>query len=128
MVKLAILICNVFFVLAAEFVKLAELPCLEDLVFVGNPLEEKHSAEGNWIEEATKRVPKLKKLDGEWLWASLEIFSGYKNWICSTESWKAAKLKKMIGYLSSPRLFLSIGNFMIPVWARMRWKTSRIIP
>lgn len=48
----------------AEFVKLAELPCLEDLVFVGNPLEEKHSAEGNWIEEATKRVPKLKKLDG----------------------------------------------------------------
>ncbi|MBZ3888151.1 Dynein light chain 1, axonemal [Sciurus carolinensis] len=49
----------------AEFVKLAELPCLEDLVFVGNPLEEKHSAEGNWIEEATKRVPRLKKLDGE---------------------------------------------------------------
>ncbi|EAW81123.1 dynein axonemal light chain 1 [Homo sapiens] len=48
----------------AEFVKLAELPCLEDLVFVGNPLEEKHSAENNWIEEATKRVPKLKKLDG----------------------------------------------------------------
>uniref|UniRef100_A0A452TUH4 Dynein axonemal light chain 1 n=1 Tax=Ursus maritimus TaxID=29073 RepID=A0A452TUH4_URSMA len=47
----------------AEFVKLAELPCLEDLVFVGNPLEEKHSADGNWIEEATKRVPKLKKLD-----------------------------------------------------------------
>ncbi|KAB0405579.1 hypothetical protein E2I00_007469, partial [Balaenoptera physalus] len=24
---------------------------------------EKHSAEGNWIDEATKRVPKLKKLD-----------------------------------------------------------------
>lgn len=60
---------TVFFVLAAEFVKLAELPCLEDLVFVGNPLEEKHSSEGNWIDEATKRVPKLKKLDGEWLWA-----------------------------------------------------------
>ncbi|XP_020022314.2 dynein axonemal light chain 1 [Castor canadensis] len=48
----------------AEFVKLAELPSLEDLVFVGNPLEEKHTAEGNWIDEATKRVPKLKKLDG----------------------------------------------------------------
>ncbi|XP_042636954.1 dynein axonemal light chain 1 [Orycteropus afer afer] len=48
----------------AEFVKLAELPCLEDLVFVGNPLEEKHSAEGNWIDEASKRVPRLKKLDG----------------------------------------------------------------
>ena len=63
MVKLAILICNVFFALVAEFVKLAELPCLEDLVFVGNLLEEKHSAE-NWIEEATKTMPKLKKLDG----------------------------------------------------------------
>lgn len=48
----------------AEFVKLAELPSLEDLVFVGNPLEEKHCAEENWIEEATKRMPKLKKLDG----------------------------------------------------------------
>ncbi|XP_008847993.1 dynein light chain 1, axonemal isoform X1 [Nannospalax galili] len=48
----------------AEFIKLAELPYLEDLVFVGNPLEEKHAAEGNWIDEATKRVPRLKKLDG----------------------------------------------------------------
>lgn len=33
----------------AEFVKLAELHCLEELVFVGNPLEDKHFAEGNWI-------------------------------------------------------------------------------
>ncbi|KAM9294412.1 dynein axonemal light chain 1 [Gastrophryne carolinensis] len=48
----------------AEFVRLAELPCLEDLVFVGNPLEEKQTLEGNWMEEATKRLPKLKKLDG----------------------------------------------------------------
>ncbi|KAG9481374.1 hypothetical protein GDO78_010556 [Eleutherodactylus coqui] len=47
----------------AEFGKLADLPCLEDLVFVGNPLEEKHALEGNWVEEATKRLPKLKKLD-----------------------------------------------------------------
>lgn len=47
-----------------EFVRLAELPCLVDLVFVGNPLEEKHSAEGTWMDEATKRLPKLKKLDG----------------------------------------------------------------
>lgn len=52
---------------AAEFVRLAELPLLEDLVFVGNPLEEKYSADSQsaWVEEATKRVPKLKKLDGE---------------------------------------------------------------
>ncbi|KAM9061958.1 dynein light chain 1, axonemal isoform X2 [Sarcophilus harrisii] len=47
-----------------EFVKLAELGCLEELVFVGNPLEEKCSSEGNWIDEATRRVPRLKKLDG----------------------------------------------------------------
>lgn len=45
--------------------RLAELPCLADLVFVGNPLEEKHSAEGNWMDEACKRLPGLKKLDGE---------------------------------------------------------------
>ncbi|XP_051786120.1 dynein axonemal light chain 1-like [Erpetoichthys calabaricus] len=48
----------------AEFVRLAELPSLVELVFVGNPLEEKYSAEGTWTDEASKRVPKLKKLDG----------------------------------------------------------------
>uniref|UniRef100_A0A8C3HHJ0 Dynein axonemal light chain 1 n=1 Tax=Chrysemys picta bellii TaxID=8478 RepID=A0A8C3HHJ0_CHRPI len=50
----------------AEFVRLADLPLLEDLVFVGNPLEEKYSADqqSSWVEEATKRVPRLKKLDG----------------------------------------------------------------
>ncbi|NWX74062.1 DNAL1 protein, partial [Alca torda] len=54
------------FVVAAEFVRLAELPLLEDLVFTGNPLQEKYTSDqkNNWIEEATKRVPKLKKLDG----------------------------------------------------------------
>lgn len=53
-----------FVCVAGEFVRLAELPCLVDLVFVGNPLEEKHSAEGTWMDEATKRLPNLKKLDG----------------------------------------------------------------
>ncbi|NXA91602.1 DNAL1 protein, partial [Melanocharis versteri] len=53
------------FMVAAEFVRLAELPVLEELVFVGNPLQEKYAADQNsWIEEATKRVPNLKKLDG----------------------------------------------------------------
>ncbi|CAL8306268.1 unnamed protein product [Lota lota] len=47
-----------------EFVRLADLPCLVDLVFVGNPLEEKHSVEGTWMEDASKKLPKLKKLDG----------------------------------------------------------------
>ena len=31
---------------------------------VGNPLEEKHSGEGDWRDQALKRLPKLKKLDG----------------------------------------------------------------
>ncbi len=44
---------------------MADLPALVDLVFVGNPIEEKYSADGNWTEEATKRLPKLKKLDGK---------------------------------------------------------------
>lgn len=47
-----------------EFVRLAELLCLIELVFVGNPLEEKYSAEGTWMDEATKRLPNMKKLDG----------------------------------------------------------------
>lgn len=47
-----------------EFVRLADLPCLADLVFVGNPLEEKYSTEGTWMDEASKRLPNLKKLDG----------------------------------------------------------------
>ncbi|XP_046571950.1 dynein axonemal light chain 1-like [Haliotis rubra] len=47
-----------------EFGKLSDLPCLEDLLMVGNPLEEKHSSEGDWRDLASKKLPKLKKLDG----------------------------------------------------------------
>ncbi|KAF7653106.1 hypothetical protein LDENG_00087330 [Lucifuga dentata] len=47
-----------------EFMRLAELPCLLDLVFFGNPLQEKYSAEGTWMDEALKRLPQLKNLDG----------------------------------------------------------------
>lgn len=46
--------------------RLADLPCLADLVFVGNPLEEKHSTEGTWMDEASNRLPNLKKLDGKY--------------------------------------------------------------
>lgn len=49
----------------AEFARLASVPCLAELVFVGNPLEEKHTNEGNWTDEASKRIPHLRKLDGE---------------------------------------------------------------
>merc|ERR1711976_1061694 len=48
----------------AEFAKLADLPLLEDLLFVGNPLEEKHSAEGDWRDQVASRLKKLRKLDG----------------------------------------------------------------
>ncbi|XP_037548723.1 dynein axonemal light chain 1 [Nematolebias whitei] len=48
----------------AEFVRLADLPCLAELIFVGNPLQERHVSEGNWMEEACKKLPNLKKLDG----------------------------------------------------------------
>nr|XP_034968600.1 dynein light chain 1, axonemal isoform X2 [Zootoca vivipara] len=66
MKKLKILYMSNNLVKDWEFQRLAELPLLEDLVFVGNPLEEKLSADSQsaWVEEATKRVPKLKKLDG----------------------------------------------------------------
>ncbi|XP_013862578.1 dynein axonemal light chain 1 [Austrofundulus limnaeus] len=48
-----------------EFVRLADLPCLVNLLFVGNPLQEKHDSKGNWRIEASKRLPNLRKLDGE---------------------------------------------------------------
>lgn len=41
-----------------------DLPCLEDLLMVGNPLEEKHSADGDWRDLVAGKLPKLKKLDG----------------------------------------------------------------
>jgi len=48
----------------AEFQRLTELPNLNEIVFVGNPLEEKSSEAGIWRDEVAKRLPKLKKLDG----------------------------------------------------------------
>ncbi|XP_062503741.1 dynein axonemal light chain 1-like [Corticium candelabrum] len=47
-----------------EFGKLTDLPQLIELLFVGNPLEEKHSADGDWRDQVTKRLPRLSKLDG----------------------------------------------------------------
>ena len=47
-----------------EFEHLTELPCLEDLVFIGNPLEEESSSNGKYNDEITKRLLYLKKLDG----------------------------------------------------------------
>ncbi|XP_057222281.1 dynein axonemal light chain 1 isoform X2 [Malurus melanocephalus] len=48
-----------------EFARLSEVPLLEELVFVGNPIQERFAGDqASWIEEATKRVPNLRKLDG----------------------------------------------------------------
>ncbi|XP_065919438.1 dynein axonemal light chain 1-like isoform X2 [Dysidea avara] len=41
-----------------------ELPALEELSFVGNPLQEKHEAEGDWRQQVEGKLPRLKKLDG----------------------------------------------------------------
>ena len=44
--------------------ELLNILCLACYYFTGNPLEEKHSAEGDWRDKAIARLPKLKKLDG----------------------------------------------------------------
>ncbi|KAJ3235569.1 Dynein light chain 1, axonemal [Chytriomyces hyalinus] len=44
---------------------LQALSGLEDLLLVGNPLEEKCTADGNWISEISKKFPGLRKLDGK---------------------------------------------------------------
>ncbi|KAL3873408.1 hypothetical protein ACJMK2_036531 [Sinanodonta woodiana] len=47
-----------------EFQKLSDLPCLEELVFVGNPLEETHTAQGDYRDRVAAKLSKLRKLDG----------------------------------------------------------------
>ena len=47
-----------------EFEHMSELPYLEDLVFIGNPLEEEQNIAGRYTEEVIKRLLYLKKLDG----------------------------------------------------------------
>ena len=41
-----------------------ELSCLEELVFVGNPLEEESSEDGNYNKKVIHYLLALKKLDG----------------------------------------------------------------
>ena len=47
-----------------EFQKLADLTHLEELVFIGNPLEDRMSQEGVYRDTVCKRLPGLRKLDG----------------------------------------------------------------
>ena len=57
-------ICELFFMCFFYYFNQADLPVLEELVFVGNPLEEKETAEGTYRDNVAKKLPKLKKLDG----------------------------------------------------------------
>ena len=43
---------------------MSNCPCLEDLVFIGNPLEEEATVNGNYTQQVSKRLLLLKKLDG----------------------------------------------------------------
>ncbi len=48
-----------------EFDQLKDCPCLAELVFTGNPLQEKHMEAGDWHETVAARLTPLKKLDGQ---------------------------------------------------------------
>ena len=56
---------GIFFLLVTckKFAGFSLMKCL--LTCEGNPLEEKHSSDGDWRDQALKRLPKLKKLDGK---------------------------------------------------------------
>eukprot|EP00048_Salpingoeca_helianthica_P001848 m.52178 g.52178 ORF g.52178 m.52178 type:complete len:189 (-) comp11759_c1_seq1:82-648(-) len=47
-----------------EFEELKQCPLLDDLLFIGNPLQEKHIVDGDYLAQVTSRLPTLKKLDG----------------------------------------------------------------
>ncbi|KXS20589.1 L domain-like protein [Gonapodya prolifera JEL478] len=46
-------------------VAMSSLPALEDVVLIGNPLEEKMTADGNYRDELAKKFPQIKRLDGK---------------------------------------------------------------
>lgn len=56
----------------AEFNRLQEVPTLESLVFVGNPIVENIGDDTAWRTECVKRLPFLKKLDGETIVTEVE--------------------------------------------------------
>ncbi|CAL1544229.1 unnamed protein product [Lymnaea stagnalis] len=48
----------------AEVGKLSGIATLEDVLLIGNPIEEEMSEAGRWFNEFRKKCPKVKKLDG----------------------------------------------------------------
>lgn len=59
-----------------EFNRLQEVTTLEDLLFVGNPLYENMADDAAWRNECVKRLPFLKKLDGETVVSGVASASG----------------------------------------------------
>lgn len=49
----------------SELERLQDLPDLEDLLLIGNPIQQKMTEEGNWRIKIVALLPKLKKLDGQ---------------------------------------------------------------
>ncbi|ESN99037.1 hypothetical protein HELRODRAFT_66873 [Helobdella robusta] len=47
-----------------EITRINECPQLIEVVFIGNPIWEKHNADGDWSTLAMKRLPNIRKLDG----------------------------------------------------------------
>ena len=47
-----------------EFDELKLMDSLEDLLMVGNPIQQANEADGAFLKEVSARLPKLKKLDG----------------------------------------------------------------
>ena len=47
-----------------EFQKLSDLPCLREILFVGNPLLNNYKEESDWREFAGSKIKTLEKLDG----------------------------------------------------------------
>jgi dynein light chain 1 len=48
----------------AEIERLQDLPELQELVLIGNPLEQKHAATGDYRAQVVRRLPNLIKLEG----------------------------------------------------------------
>ena len=53
-----------------EVTRVNECPLLTEVVFIGNPLWEKHNTEGDWSSLVLKRLPAVKVLDG---WPCIRI-------------------------------------------------------
>ena len=53
-----------------EVTRVNECPQLTEVVFTGNPVWEKHTADGDWVSLMLKRLPAIKVLDG---WPCIRI-------------------------------------------------------